>query len=69
MSIHERLNAVVAKLVNGHLSPEDAATTTDLLDDLRALAEAADTGELPRERCEDEAALVVQRLEALLAKA
>jgi hypothetical protein len=63
-----RMRAAVAKLVQGHLGDADAATAAELLDALRDLAEAANTGALPRERCSEEADLVLLRIEELLAR-
>ncbi|MDB5100322.1 MAG: hypothetical protein JWM80_4743 [Cyanobacteria bacterium RYN_339] len=64
--LHARLGDVVGRLLQVQLSPEAAARSTELLDALRELAEASVTGALPAERCQDEAALVIQRIEDLI---
>lgn len=64
-TLHARLDAAVAKLMDA--PPEAAESSIRLVDALRDLAEAADSGVIPVERCQEEADLVVQRIDALLA--
>ena len=63
-TLHARLDAAVAKLMDA--PPEVAESSIELVDALRDLAEAADSGVIPLERCQEEADLVVQRIHALL---